>query len=242
MNRDVVLMLLPPPTGKVEVITRRQTLTDIKKQIFHAHKVCAADYDKIAHVFLGNSDVGTLRDLFSFLKLNVRYKEESEKAQYTKSPAALLESGVADCKMYASFIGGVLDALNRQGANFDWYYAFASYPQTEHVFVIVDVNGKEYWVDPVMPNFDQRDPEPDKLELKKIGAMALMHISGVEQEHLPVNLRSSGRRTRISCDRPQMSGTGITDWMQANPFLTAAAAVAAIALISSFSGRKRRAV
>lgn len=238
MTRDMVLMMLPPSGGRRKLITEHQSLTDIKKQIERAHKIEAEQYDKIATLFLAATEEGTLRNLFEFIKLNIRYVEEGEEAQCTKSPSEFLESGEGDCKMMASFIGGVLDALNRKGADFDWYYAFATYPTTEHVFVLVDVGDREYWVDPVVNDFDLRDPEPDKIELKKVGAMALYHISGIDTTgNMPVNLVSVGRRRRVGCDdRAKVSG--VKEWVQANPVL-AAALVVGVALVLS-SGRKKR--
>jgi hypothetical protein len=53
----------------------------------------------------------------------------------------------------------VLDALNRQGWNIKWKYRFASDDLFSdipgHVFVVINDNGNEIWVDPVLSEFNQ---------------------------------------------------------------------------------------
>jgi hypothetical protein len=61
------------------------------------------------------------------------------------------------------FIGGVLDALNRQGRRINWHYRFVSYRLLDetpgHVFVVIDMpDGSEIWVDPVLPEYDEHRP------------------------------------------------------------------------------------
>jgi hypothetical protein len=72
----------------------------------------------------------------------------------------MLSRGYADCKGYALFIGGVLDALKRQGEKINWAFRFASYnllkKKPYHVFIVVFYNGSEIYVDPVFPKFDYR--------------------------------------------------------------------------------------
>lgn len=178
MNREELLSLLPKFQHKYEKVKQWQRVDDIRKLILDAHEEFAPLYDKIATEFMGNSDKATFENLFNFLKGNIAYVEEGVRRQYVRSPVAILEHGISDCKGYASFIGGVLDALKRLGGSFDWRYVFAGYGDTNHVFVEADANGKEYWIDPVLKNFNQRTPEP--LTIRKFERdMALYKVSGV---------------------------------------------------------------
>ena len=127
MNRSELLGKLPPYTKKTVTINRNQTVGDIVNEVLAAHKIFANDYDSIAAYFDHGSNLDIAKNLFYFLKQNVRYKVESEENQTTKSPAALLETAQGDCKHYAGFIAGVLDALKRRGRKIDWFYRFASY-------------------------------------------------------------------------------------------------------------------
>lgn len=240
MTKDSLLMVLPPFTGTEQVIERRQKLRDIVSEVLNAHEYFAKDYDTIAAQFIDRTTEGTCRQLFDFLKLNIAYVEETEDAQYTKSPAALLETGVSDCKMYASFIGGVLDSLCRMGAAIDWCYAFAKYPKgMNHVFIIVEEAGKEIWVDPVLPEFDGRDPFPLSITKQRTG-MALIRLSGTGGNPTAYGLP---QRSQMGCGEsgPRTMGQpGIGDWIKANPALSAAIGLALVVLL--LPSRKRRRV
>jgi hypothetical protein len=231
MTKDALLMVLPPYTGTEELINGRQRLVDIVEEVLDAHEYFAGDYDFIAAQFIDRTTEGTCRQLFSFLKLNVAYVEETEDAQYTKSPAALLETGESDCKMYASFIGGVLDAMCRAGAEIDWCYAFAKYPQgTNHVFIIVEEAGREIWVDPVLSEFNIREPHPSTISKKRIG-MALIRLSGTG--------KNDGQLGCSDRERSSISGASVGDWIKANPGLTLGIAAALVLLLMPSKKRRR---
>jgi hypothetical protein len=155
------------------------------KEVREAHNYFAPDYDTIADYFdCGNID-DTAALLFDFCKANVKYKIESQHHQTTKSPAAILSTGEGDCKHYAGFIGGVLDAIERQTGNpLNWYYRFASYDMfdstPQHVFVVVKDEDGELWIDPVLSELDQRlEPQWQPTD-KKPPRMALHRISGYQ--------------------------------------------------------------
>src|ERR1700693_5992553 len=154
MNSDTLLGKLPVFKNRYVLIEKKQTVYDIIREVLAAHKLFASDYDNIAGDFWTGNLKETCEELFGFCKRNIRYKIEEEQRQTTKSPAAVLYLGFGDCKHYAGFIGGVLDAINRvYGKKIDWRYRFASYRFAdkipEHVFIVVRDNGKEYWIDPV---------------------------------------------------------------------------------------------
>lgn len=180
MNRGALVSSLPAYKGQNELLKKQQSVQIIIRELLAAHTEFAPHYDRIAAQFAGGSVPEVCERIAVFLKQNVRYDMEPEARQTIKSPAAILAHGHGDCKHYASFSGGVLDALNRRGANFNWRYRFASYnpfsPEPEHVFVIVKHNGREIWIDPT-PGADKHKPswQIDK----KPKSMALYKISGM---------------------------------------------------------------
>lgn len=187
MENTELLTRLPAFQGSRVVVTSKQSVGRIMKEVVKAHNDYAADYDKIAEYFFADSQLATERKLFDFCKENLHYNIESDETQTVRSPAAILvldEIRGVDCKHYASFIGGVLDAINRTGyENFDWFYRFASYDINdqvpEHVFVVVKENGEEIWIDPVIDDFDGRWPYPYFIKDSKPNKMALLRISGI---------------------------------------------------------------
>jgi hypothetical protein len=187
MNTNDLLGMLPPFQGAKVKVTQKQSVPRIMKEIISAHKDYAADYDRIADYFYTGDDASTERMLFDFCKTNLSYNVESDSQQTVRSPTAILVLGEmrgVDCKHYASFIGGVLDALNRQGkTDLNWFYRFASYSTDdkvpEHVFIVVNDNGYETWIDPVLDGFDDRYPYPIFIKDIKPKTMALYRISGI---------------------------------------------------------------
>jgi hypothetical protein len=146
MGIDALIKALPPFERKRDVIVfGSQNLHEIIEEVLNAHTRYAYQYDCITGFFKGN----ILKKLFMFCQEYLPYLEESGSDQTTKSASALLQSYTNDCKHYAGFIGGTLDALNRTGRyHFNWYYRFVSYDKNrataDHVFIVCD----DIWLDP----------------------------------------------------------------------------------------------
>lgn len=161
-----LLKKLPAYRGDVLPIRNNQSFGDIKSEVCNAHQLYMPDYDKIAKDFWKGSVRATADNLFRFCKRYFTYVEESKENQTTRSPAAILSTANSwgvDCKHYAGFIAGVLDALKRLGYPLNWFYRFVSYSMTDstptHVFAVVtDLEGNEIFVDPVFEELDARFP------------------------------------------------------------------------------------
>lgn len=186
VEREELLQLLPPFTNTKKLVTNDQGTGDIIKEIENAHYLYAGDYDKISSLFWQGDPVSTAEYIFDYAKENIKYCIEPSTRQSVKSPAAIVATGIYkdgynDCKHYSLFIAGILDSLRRMGYPIDWEYRFASYSyfntSPQHVFVVLNYRNKEYWIDPVLPDFDNRNPYTKKTD-KKIN-MALYQISGV---------------------------------------------------------------
>jgi hypothetical protein len=159
MNRQYLLKKIGSPPPPEKMVTPDQDAYDIINRILLKHKNCACDYDKIAQDFEGPDTYTIAQKLWNFCKKNIAYDEESIERQNVSSPQTILQRGHCDCKGYALFIGGVLDALNRLGYSIKWKYRFASDDLLNdipgHVFVVITDQGHEIWVDPVLSEFNQ---------------------------------------------------------------------------------------
>src|ERR1700743_2120799 len=178
VSKDQLLESLPVK-DQVILVEDRQNTADIRELILQKHKENAPQYDLISHYFDTGSIVETSKQIFEFLKENVPYTKESGNYQTVKSPALILlandgdnQYDRVDCKNYASFIAGVIDSIKRNhpGDQWDWTYRFASYdpnsPEPGHVFVVVTVDGKELWIDPVFTYFNGGDMHEWELDEK----------------------------------------------------------------------------
>lgn len=185
MNASALLAKLTPFGNRTQLVVENQTTKDIIKNIIDAHKKYQLDYDRIASDFWKGSVRSTCEYLFSFLKNNVQYSIEPDTRQSVKSPAAIISTGKYktggnDCKHYSLFQAGVLDALKRKGHKIEWCYRFANYKlfstTPHHVFIVVKINGKEYWCDPVLDYWNQKKGYINAIDKK----MSLYSISGID--------------------------------------------------------------
>jgi len=183
MQKNLLLGRLKPFGGNSKMLVRDQQVPDIISAMLSAHKMYASEYDKISQDFYSGDGVQTAKKLFEFLKKNIRYKIESDKAQRIMSPGAILSLGKNDCKNYALFIMGVLDSLKRKGLiNNKIYYRFASYRLLDeiphHVFAVIqDHQGNEFFIDPVLSKFNERKTYYHKID--KSPSMPLYSVSGI---------------------------------------------------------------
>ena len=184
VNKNIILGILPPFQNKQSIILENQNVSDIITGILNTHNKYAKQYDKIYKYFIGKDLEETGKNIFDFLKANVPYIIESNEFQYLKSPAAIVSTNKGDCKTYALFSCGILQAFARnQNPDLEVLYRFASYDAfnktPEHVFCVVREYGKEYWIDPVLNKFNERK-EPYFYKDKKLNNMALVGLSGIE--------------------------------------------------------------
>lgn len=178
---------LPPYEDKRVVLVTDQGTKDIINEILHTHNDHKGDYDRIYRQFDCDGDTNaTCKKIWDFLKYNLKYRAESGEVQSVRSPAAILSKSGVDCKHYSLFIAGVLDAIKRnQGDAFDWVYRFASYNHEAvpgHVFVVVNDNGNEYWVDPVLDYYNERKRPTYKID-KKPKMSNTVAVSGCGCQH-----------------------------------------------------------
>lgn len=183
--------LLPTFEGNRKVLVRRQDTYDIMREILNEHNDMRQYYDRIAAQYWSNNLPDTCKTLWHFCKNNVAYRIESQKAQSVKTPSAILGEAMGDCKHYASFIVGVLEALKRRGVPVQAFYRFSSYNPSrrtpQHVFAVVKNGNQEIWVDPVLTSYNQKKPyffhidkQPAGTTMSGIGE--LYQVSGTEDE------------------------------------------------------------
>lgn len=185
-----LLQILPLKNERV-VISKKQKINDIIREVVKSHVIFAPDYLKICDEFYSRDPEIIFKKIFDFCKQNLIYSIESESDQTTKSPAAILRNlkGGNDCKHYSNFIGGILGAINEKySMHIPWFYRFASYSYfnalPSHVFVVAKANGETFWIDPVLKEFNDRSIKPVFTEDKKIKSKNMLsRISGVEPQN-----------------------------------------------------------
>jgi hypothetical protein len=185
VSANTILGKLTPFMNQQSVVVENQGVNDIIGGIIDTHKKYQKEYDKIYPYFIGSDLYETSKNIYTFLKRNVPYYIESNDCQYLKSPSSIV-STPSDCKSYALFSCGVLDAIKRNtGEDIEVIYRFASYDPfdkvPQHVFCVVRGEGEEFWIDPVLNKFDEKK-QPNFFKDKNINNMALVGLSGVNPQ------------------------------------------------------------
>jgi hypothetical protein len=182
ISKNSILGKLTPFLNQQNVVVENQGVNDIISGILETHNKYLDEYDKIYPYFIGSDLQETSKNIFDFLKRNVPYDIESNELQFLKSPSSIV-STPSDCKSYALFSCGVLDAIKRNtGEDFDIIYRFASYDPfdkvPQHVFCVVRGEGEEFWIDPVLNKFNEKK-QPYFFKDKNVNKMSLVGLSGV---------------------------------------------------------------
>jgi len=228
-----------PERNRQILLLSNQDEKDIIRHILKVHNEFSDDYNNITQYFDTGDIYETSGKIWHFLKDNLKYDAESVHDQTVRSPARILDSNTpVDCKHYSLFIAGILAAIQRKRqTNWDWTYRFASYnsdPSAAHVFVVVNTDEGELWIDPVLDYFNE-DKKPTYSYDKK--PMALYKLSGVNDQPTEqagytqvvntqaaisnflvwVNINFLGLKTFLK-NNPQIVQTEIKDYFQKNGF------------------------
>jgi hypothetical protein len=140
------------------VVHDRGDTEDIISVIMYADKQSAPYTSKVAPLFMGNDLESTCRNIFDFLKENIRYVKDPRGHEQIKSPGRLWELKEGDCKSFSIFIGSILQNL---GIPYVYrFVAFSRSPQADftHVYVVADPHGQEIILDAVTDSFDHEEP------------------------------------------------------------------------------------
>lgn len=166
MTKEQVLKKLGAFTQPApKILVQDQDVSDIIAGVVKKHKECTGYYDVLYPLFDGPGSWEDVAErLWTFCKEQIRYRVESTEWQWVSTPATILKNGFCDCKGYALFCAGIIDAMKRAGEDVEWCYRFASYAVFNstpgHVFVVVNPKTDNIWLDPVLGSFDSRYPRP----------------------------------------------------------------------------------
>jgi hypothetical protein len=184
LSKEILAKKLSPFLGTEKTLVLNQDTGDIIDGIVSMHDKYRSEYDKIYKYFVGDNVDDTAYNIWCYLKDNFKYNIESEDLQVLRSPASIMNNKVGiDCKNYSLAAAGILDAYRRnEKLDFGLDFRFASYDPLnktpQHVFVVIKENGKEYWLDPVLDEYDLKK-QPYYYKDKKINKMALIALSGI---------------------------------------------------------------
>jgi len=154
---EMILARLPAYKDEWVLVTDKQYVPDIIKEVCKAHKEFALFYDQFSDLFY-SPDPETIADnIYNFCSSYLRYKEEPVKNQTSALPTGIIHRGYVtgqgvDCKHYALFSAGVISSINRlYGCCLVANFLFVGYGKAKepyHVFVSLEGDENDIWIDP----------------------------------------------------------------------------------------------
>lgn len=99
-------------SNKVFVVKKKGTNSDIIKAMIYYMPAAVFQGQKRASLFKGKSDLETCKNVWSFLKHNIQYVEDSVHFQDIRLPDRLVKDRKGDCKSFSMFTASILQNLN----------------------------------------------------------------------------------------------------------------------------------
>lgn len=112
----------------------------------------------------GDTDRDTLRNVWAFVRKNVRYRADQPGHERVKSPGALFGSGYGDCKSMSIAEVALLRSLG-----YEYRYRFTAYEPGDftHVYVVATTpGGQDVILDAVHTRFDEEVPYLRKKDIR----------------------------------------------------------------------------
>lgn len=121
---------------------------------------------------VGNTERDTLRNVWGFIRNNIKYRADRPGHERVKSPGALFAEGVGDCKSFSIAIGAILRSLG-----IPYRYRFTAYEPGDvtHVYVIADTARGPVILDAVHTKFDEEVPYYRKKDVRPHRPVASVH-------------------------------------------------------------------
>jgi len=170
---------------------------EIIRQITDALPLAIEQTREAAKYFKGKDVETTARNIYRYLRQDIKYKADIGK-QIIKLPKALIREREGDCKSYALFSMAVCRNLGLKCAfRYTGYNEESKVPS--HVYTVV-FNGKQQIpIDGVLPIFGEdkghfiNDIEPDTMDVETITGRAPKGFPGTQKEWTVLKLNPTGK-------------------------------------------------
>lgn len=140
------------------ILDQKGNTGNIIQTIFKADEISDNYIDKNnVECLRGRNDIETMRNVWAFVKKNVRYKADKAGLEQVKTPGALFKIGKGDCKSFSIAIVALLRSLGYNRI----YYRFTAYEpgDVSHVYVVAYThNGQKVILDSVYDYFNAEAP------------------------------------------------------------------------------------
>ncbi len=181
MSPAEVNSVIPKARGRVHPGQWADT-EGIIKEMLRLFNLTKTDLKELAKNFRSDSTETTCKEIWSFIRGNIRYKKDPLGYQHPQEPLALWNSKSGDCKSFSLFAASLLYSLKIPFA-----FRFVSFDEGDysHVYVVAVANGQKYIIDSTLPRFNYEDSFTKNLDhmiwLQSIGEPAKSIPAGIIQ-------------------------------------------------------------
>lgn len=177
--------VMPPPVHEDRIWKQDGHTDDIVDAILSAEQWNQDQTAALAPYLKGGSTSETLRNVWFFIRSNIRYRKDAPGYERVKLPAKTWADREGDCKSMSVFIAGLLKNLGIPAK-----YRFVSYEKgrpVTHVYVVATPKGsREVIVDAVHTKFDTEEPYKSKREYPIMTKVAVIHgLPGTPSDDKP---------------------------------------------------------
>lgn len=178
MNRTTAIALLPAYHATRVVDFPVGTNEQLQQLILRCYPMAVQQCRQLAPRFAGATAADAPRNVWQFLKKEIKYKADTGLDQKAQLPAALVSTGTGDCKSYTLFAAGILTCLG-----YAVTIRFTSYDGTRtpgHVYLLASKGGSTWVVDAVHRGpFNSEKP----YSYKKDHPMRISVIAGIDDTY-----------------------------------------------------------
>jgi hypothetical protein len=171
-----LLKKIGQPNYRSSLVTDWQNTNDIISALKAQHIDNRQYANKIAPYFCAENERETARNIFNFLKREIRYQVEPAEKQTVKSMPRLLADGYGDCKHYTNFANSILEACGYKPV-----YRFAGYSDKGLTHTYTYLPNSNTVLDAVLSSFDTEKTPKYKKD------MSLYKMSGVDNASAEIN-------------------------------------------------------
>jgi len=153
MRRSVAGEIAGRPLGNRETVTRHQTATDIIQQMRRAEKNSRGQSLRLAQQYKGKPQKDIARGVYNFLRHEMQYRKEPTSKQTAKEIRRYVADGFGDCKHYATYAVGVLNACRVPA----WFVLVSQRKRSKnptHAYACCMIGEQVYVIDPCRPQFN----------------------------------------------------------------------------------------
>lgn len=145
---------------------------DIIETILHADARAGSFILPGVECLEGDTQYQTLRNVWDFIKKNLKYRPDRPGHERIKSPGALFASGYGDCKSYSVATGAILRYFG-----IPYRYRFAAYDAGDytHVYIVADGEEGDVILDSVYTRFDAEHPYHHIHDIRPASSPAVMN-------------------------------------------------------------------